>query len=72
MSNNRPEEFDPERRHWELDQKGNDIICTHCKKYWNTETAAYRTMRFLWEACLSSRTSHVSLWVLIRFRPALP
>jgi len=34
MSNNRPEEFDPAKRHWELEQSdnGEDVLCTRCRK----------------------------------------
>lgn len=33
MSNNKPDEFDPKKRHWELEFKGDsDVICNHCEK----------------------------------------
>ena len=34
MSNNRPNDFDHKKRHWELEksQDGTDVICTRCKK----------------------------------------
>lgn len=33
MSNNRPEEFDPMKRHWELESKNDqDVVCTLCGK----------------------------------------